>query len=138
MKEKSADRKKSIKEIYDSLKGQDETVLFQVKRRAILNMMLREFETVDNWIYWDKYKEIPLKEIYLCVGSWRIGMAGIFCSSFRDSYGDYCFDNFCIDWKSDEIAQQKQKIKVNKFIEIMDKYRDDIRISRKKYEDFEK
>lgn len=138
MKEKTANRKKSIKEIYDSLKGQDETVLFQVKRRAILNMMLREFETVDNWIYWDKYKEIPLKEIYLCVGSWRLGMAGIFCSSFRDSYGDYCFDDFLIDWKSPVNLQYAQKRQVDKFIQIMDKYRDYIRISRKKYEDFEK
>ena len=85
---------------------------------------------------WDKYKEIPLKEIYLCVGSWRLGMAGIFCSSFRDSYGDYCFDDFLIDWKSPVNLQYAQKRQVDKFIQIMDKYRDDIRISRKKYEDF--
>ena len=76
---------KSIKDIYNSLKEKDETVLFQVKRRAILSMMLREFEEVDEWVYWDKYKKIPLNEIYLCVGKWRLGMAGIFSSNKEDS-----------------------------------------------------
>lgn len=128
---------KSIREIYESLNIQDETVLFQVKKKAILDMMLREFKEVDSYIYWDKYKEIPLKEIYLCVGNWRLGMAGIFPANKEDIYGNYCFDNFVIDWKSPITLQWKQEQQVDKFIEIMDKYRTDIRISQKKYEDFE-
>lgn len=129
---------KSIKEIYESLTERDETVLFQVKRRTILNMMLKEFEKeVDKWVYWDRYKEIPLKEIYLCVGKWRLGMAGIFPAYMKDKNGEYCFDHFCIDWKSPPTMQWGQERQVNKFIKIMDKYRTDIKISRKKYEDFE-
>lgn len=128
---------KSIREIYESLNIQDETVLFQVKKKAILDMMLREFKEVDSYIYWDKYKEIPLKEIYLCVGNWRLGMVGIFPTNKEDIYGNYCFDNFVIDWKSPITLQWKQEQQVDKFIEIMDKYRTDIRISQKKYEDFE-
>lgn len=77
---------KSIKDIYNSLKERDETVLFQVKRRAILNIMLNEFKKIDTFVYWDKYKQIPLKEIYLCVGKWRLGMAGIFSSNKKDIY----------------------------------------------------
>lgn len=128
---------KSIREIYESLTERDETVLFQVKKRLTLNKMLEEFEEVDKWNYWDKYKEIPLKKIYLCVGNWRLGMAGIFPANMQDIYGDYCFDHFCIDWKASPTIQWEQERQVNKFIEIMDKYRTDIKVSRKKYEDFE-
>ena len=51
--------------------------------------------------------------------------------------GDYCFDNFCIDWKSPEYLQEEQKEQVNKFIKIMDKYRNDIKVSKRRYEEFE-
>ncbi len=128
---------KSIREIYESFEHQDETILFQVKKRSTLNKMLEEFKEIDKWVYWDKYKEISLEHIYLCVGSWRLGMAGIFPSSMIDNDGDYCFDHFCIDWKASPSIQYDQKRQVNKFIEIMDKYRSDIKVSRKKYHDFE-
>ena len=126
---------KSIREIYESLTEQDETVLFQVKSRAILNLMLREFdENVDKWVYWDKYKEIPLKDIYLFVGNWRLGAVGIF-PKYCKLDGEYCFDDYLIDWKSPPNIQWGQEDQVNKFIKIMDKYRKDIKVSRKKYED---
>jgi len=129
---------KKIKEIYESLKEPDETVLFQVKSRAILNMMLREFEhrCDSNWnyVYWDKYKEMPLKDIYLFVGKWRLGAAGIFPKGCRWN-SEYTHDSFCIDWKSMPQDQWRQKRLVNNFIEVMDKYRKDIKISKKSYEE---
>lgn len=48
---------KSIKDIYNSLRKQDETILFQVKHRKTLDKILEELEQVDNWVYWDKYKK---------------------------------------------------------------------------------
>ena len=120
---------KTIQEIYNSLTEQDETILFQVKSRTILNMMLKEFEkkceSFWNYIYWD---------IYLFVGNWRLGAVGIFPKGSRFN-GEYTFDNFCIDWKSSPQEQWRQKELVNAFINVMDKYRQDIKISRKTLEE---
>lgn len=128
---------KSIREIYESLEKRDETVLFQVKRRSTLNKILNDIENeVDTWFPSYRYEGISIKDIYLCVGKWRLGMAGIFTADFRDKFGDYCFDHYLIDWKSTPSMQYDQEKQVNKFIEIMDRYRSDIKVSKKKYEDF--
>lgn len=129
---------REIKEIYESLQKPNETILFQVKNRKTLKLMLAEFEkeleSFWDYVYWDKYKEIPIKDIYLFVGRWRLGAAGIF-PKHCIYQGEYCNDSYCIDWKSLPNDQWKQEKLVNKFIEIMDKYRKDIKVSRKKYED---
>lgn len=126
---------KSIKEIYNSLTKQDETILFQVKHRKTLNKILEELEQIDSWTFWHKYKEIPLKDIYLFVGKWRLGNVGIFPLHCIDCYGDYCFDDFLVDWKSTPSMQYSQKRKLDKIINIFDKYRKDIKISKKRYEE---
>ena len=126
---------KSIKDIYNSLIKQDETILFQVKHRKTLDKILEELEQVDNWVYWDKYKKIPLKNIYLFVGNWRLGNVGIFPIHCIDCYGDYCFDDFLVDWKSPISMQNAQQRKLDRVIDIFDKYRNDIKISKKRYEE---
>ena len=127
---------KTIREIYNSLSKPDETVLFQVKRKSTLNKILNAFEKeIDSWVFWDAYREMPVKEIYLCVGKWRFGMAGIFPEGMIDKRGDYRFNNFCIDWKAPPLDQLDMAKKVDRFIDIVDRYRSDIKISRKKYED---
>ena len=126
---------KSIREIYNSLKERDETVIFQVKTRKALNNILDELEEVDKWTSWDIYKIIPLKDVYLFIGSWRLGNVGLFPYHCIDCYGEYRFDDFLVDWKSPPSMQYSQKIKFDKVIDIFDKYRKDIKISRKKYEE---
>ena len=126
---------KSIREIYNSLKEADETVIFQVKSRKALDKILEELEKVDEWTYWDIYKEIPIKDIYLFVGKWRLGNAGIFPYKNKDSKGKYRFDDFLVDWKSPSYMQLEQKINLDKVIDIFDKYRKDIKVSRKTYEE---
>ena len=126
---------KSIREIYNSLKERDETVIFQVKSRKTLNKILEDLEKVDKWIWWDTYKKIPVKEIYLFVGNWRLGNVGIFPYKCIDYYGEYRFDDFLVDWKSTPSMQYNQKRQFNEVIDIFDRYRKDIKISRKKYED---
>lgn len=127
--------KKSIRKIYDSLVEQDETVIFQVKTRKTLNKILKELETVDKWIWWDTYEKIPVKNVYLFVGKWRLGSAGIFPYHCIDCNGEYRFDNFLVDWKSPESMQYDQKRELDKVIDIFDKYREDIKISKKTYEE---
>lgn len=126
---------KSIREIYNSLEKRDETVIFQVKTRKALNKILEELEKVDKWIWWDTYKKIPVKNVYLFVGNWRLGNAGIFPYHCIDCYGKYRFDDFLVDWKSTPNMQYSQKRNLDKVIDIFDKYREDIKISRKKYEE---
>ncbi len=131
---------KSIKEIYESLKEQDETVLFQVKNRKTLNIMLNEFKKEFSGLFeykdWTKYLYVPVREIFLFVGKWRLGAAGIFPRNMRINR-EYTLDYYCRDWKSSAIEQMKQTGQVHRFIEIMDKHRKDIRISRTKFEDME-
>ena len=126
---------KSIREIYNSLKERDETVIFQVKTRKTLNKILKELEEVDKWIWWDTYKKIPVKNVYLFVGNWRLGNAGIFPYHCIDCYGEYRFNDFIVDWKSTPSMQYGQKRNLDKVIDIFDKYREDIKISRKTYEE---
>mgnify|MGYP003435150548 FL=1 len=126
---------KSIREIYNSLKERDETVIFQVKTRKTLNKILEELEEVDEWIWWDTYKKIPVKNVYLFVGKWRLGSVGIFPYHCIDCYGGYRFDDFLVDWKSTPSMQYDQKRNLDKVIDIFDKYREDIKISRKTYEE---
>lgn len=126
---------KSIREIYNSLKEADETVIFQVKSRKTLNKILKELEGVDEWTYWDIYKKIPVKDIYLFVGKWRLGNAGIFPHNHKDIYGEYRFEDFLVDWKSPPTMQFEQKRKLDKVIDIFDKYRKDIKVSKKTYEE---
>ena len=127
--------RKSIREIYNSLKERDETVIFQVKTRKTLNKILEELEEVDKWIWWDTYKKIPVKNVYLFVGKWRLGSAGIFPYHCIDCYGEYRFDDFLVDWKSTPSMQYDPKRNLDKVIDIFDKYREDIKISRKTYEE---
>ena len=126
---------KSIREIYNSLKEADKTVIFQVKSRKALDKILEDLEEVDEWTYWDIYKEIPIKNIYLFVGKWRLGSAGIFPYKSKDARGEYRFDDVCVDWKSPPTMQWEQERKLNKFIDIFDKYRKDIKVSKKTYEE---
>ena len=126
---------KSIREIYNSLKEADETVIFQVKSRKTLNKILEDLEKVDEWTYWDIYKKIPIKVIYLFVGKWRLGSVGIFPYKCKDANGEYRFDHVCIDWKSTLSTQCAQERKLNAIIDIFDKYRKDIKVSKKTYKE---
>ena len=127
---------KSIREIYNSLKEADETVIFQVKSRKALDKMLEDLKKqIDKYVWWDIYKKTPIKNVYLFVGKWRMGSAGIFPYKQKDIYKEYRCDNVCVDWKSSPTMQWEQERTLNKFIDIFDKYRKDIRVSRKTYEE---
>ena len=69
------------------------------------------------------------------VGNWRLGNVGIFPIYCIDCYGDYCFDDFLVDWKSPISMQNAQQRKLDRVIDIFDKYRNDIKISKKRYEE---
>lgn len=127
--------KNSIRKIYDSLEEYDETIIFQVKTRKTLNKILDELEQVDDLVGWDVYKKIPVKNIYLFVGKWRLGNAGIFPYHSIDCYDEYRFDDFIVDWKSPISMQYGQKRKLDKVLDIFDKYREDIKMSRKTYDE---
>lgn len=131
---------KSIKDIYNSLQYQDETILFQVKTRKALNLMLddfkKEFDGIFEYKDWSKYLYVPVKDVFLFVGKWRLGAAGIFPRT-KEIWGEHTFDNYLIDWKSPECMQSDQTKQVERFIKIMDKYREDIKISKTKYEELE-
>ena len=126
---------RTVREIFDGFSLRDETVIFQVKSRKALNKILDELEKVDDWIFWDVYRKERLKDVYLFVGNWRMGNIGIFPYKCIDYYGEYRFDDFLVDWKSPSPMILDQKIKFNQVMDIFDKYRKDLRISRKKYEE---
>lgn len=129
--------KKSIKQIYDDLEHEEEQ-LFQIQDRKTYDKILKEMEKEINSFGYDfdepfylfeKDIQNNFKRIYFVIGKWRFGMCGIFVH-------DQCDDVYILcDTKEDDYSQDIHEKQINIFINILDKYRSSVIVSKKKYDD---
>lgn len=122
-----------IKDIYKSLDYEKE-VFFQAKNKsAFLNIMSEIEKIIENDLYncMGKYikETFSYKDVYFMVGHWRNGIFKVITPN----------DEFEIDILSDTKESPYEQVKhsemINKCIDILDEYRNDIKKSRVKYDD---
>lgn len=128
---------KSIKEIYDNLKREEEQ-LFQIIDRKTYDKVINEMEKEINSFGWDfdepfylfeKDIQKRFKEVFFVIGKWRFGMCGIFVPNKCDDVHILC------DTKEFGQAQDIHEKQINIFINILDKYRRSVIVSKKNYHD---
>jgi len=128
---------KSIKEIYNELSDEEEQ-LFQIQDRKTYNKIIDEMEkTINQFGFlndepFSRYKkdsQTRFRDVYFVIGKWRLGMCEIFIEDTADDVHILCDTKECPE------QQEIHRGQINLFINILDKYRNSIIVSKKNYHD---